>query len=75
MCGVSYWNEKDAEFIANKIEVCIENDNFNDLFWDDMVKDNINSMNINIEKINSDDIYEIDSLSDLKALEERLSIK
>ncbi|MCI6693194.1 MULTISPECIES: sugar phosphate nucleotidyltransferase [unclassified Clostridium] len=75
MCGVSYWNEKDAEFIANKIEVCIENDNFNDLFWDDMVKDNINSMNINIEKINSDDIYEIDSLSDLKALEERLSLK
>lgn len=66
MCGVSYWNESDADFIVNKLEQYISNNNFTDLFWDDIVKDNIENINIKIEKIKSDDVYEIDSLEDLE---------
>lgn len=73
MCGVSYWNESDANFIVNKLEECIESRNFTDLFWDDIVKDNIGNMNIKIEKIKDNDVYEIDSLGDLQKINDILS--
>lgn len=66
MCGVSYWNESDASFIVNKLEECIESRDFTDLFWDDIVKDNIENISIKIEKIEDDYVYEIDSLDDLE---------
>lgn len=65
MCGVSYWNKKDAEYIVNKLCTCISNKNFTELFWDDIVKENINNVDVKIEKISSSDVYEIDSLDDL----------
>lgn len=73
MCGVSYWNESDASFIVNKLEECIGSRNFTDLFWDDIVKDNIGNMNIKIEKIKDNDVYEIDSLEDLQKINDILS--
>ncbi len=73
MCGVSYWNESDADFIINKLDEYIDNSNFTELFWDDIVKDNIKNMNIKIEKIEDDDVYEIDSLDDLEMVNNILS--
>lgn len=75
MCGVSYWSEKDANFIIEKLEKYISDNSFDDLFWDDIIKENISSMDINLEKIDSDDVYEIDSLEDLKKLEKSLEHK
>ena len=75
MCGVSYWSEKDANFIIKKLEKYISDNSFHDLFWDDIIKDNITSMDIKLEKIDSDDVYEIDSLEDLKKLEKSLESK
>lgn len=73
MCGVSYWSEKDARFIVNKLDEYMNREGFNELFWDDIIKDNINFMDIKIEKLNTDDVYEIDSLEDLKKLEKQLN--
>ena len=73
MCGVSYWNETDANFIINKLDEYIANSNFTELFWDDIVKENIENMNIKIEKIQDDDVYEIDSLDDLERVNDILS--
>lgn len=72
MCGVSYWNNTDASFIIKKLEDCIQDNNFNDLFWDDIIKTNIESLEINLEKINSNDVYEIDSLYDLEILKSNI---
>lgn len=72
MCGVSYWNRSDANFIIEKLENCINEEEFTELFWDNIVKYNIKDINIKIEKINSDDVYEIDSLNDLKKINEIL---
>ncbi|WP_300383425.1 sugar phosphate nucleotidyltransferase [Clostridium sp.] len=66
MCGVSYWNEDDGRYIVKKLEECISKGNFTSLFWDDIVKDNINEINVKLEKLNSDDVYEIDSVDDLE---------
>lgn len=68
MCGVSYWNEEDANFIINKLEKYISENNFHELFWDDIIKDNIEKLNIKIEKIDTNDVYEIDSIKDLENL-------
>lgn len=65
MCGVSYWNSEDGLYISNKINDVIEANNFTDLFWDNIVKENLNSLNIFAEKINENDVYEIDSIDDL----------
>lgn len=75
MCGVSYWSEVDGSFIVNRLEEYVASGEFTELFWDDIVKDNINSMNIKIEKLESDDVYEIDSLEDLEKLENILSYR
>lgn len=68
MCGVSYWNREDAEYIVDRLNVCVSNKNFTELFWDDIVKDNIKNINVKIEKVNENDVYEIDSLEDLDKL-------
>jgi len=72
MCGVSYWNYDDGSYIVKKLEECISKDNFTNLFWDDIVKDNINEINVKLEKLNSDDVYEIDSLDDLDMVKSSL---
>lgn len=72
MCGVSYWNKEDTNFIIKKLEECISENNFNELFWDDIIKDNIENIEINLEKIDSNDVYEIDSLDDLESLQKNI---
>ena len=70
MCGVSYWNKKDAEFIKAKLDKYIMKEGFDKLYWDHIIKDNIQDIEIQLVKIDSDDIYEIDSLEDLEKLNE-----
>lgn len=72
MCGVSYWNKADGSFIVQKLDEYISKDDFINLFWDDVVKNNINKMNVKLKKINEDDVYEIDSLEDLEKVKEKV---
>lgn len=65
MCGVSYWNKDDAQFIKNQLELSIENDDFTEKFWDDIVKENISKLNIGVVSLQENDLYEIDSLDDM----------
>ena len=74
MCGISYWNEEDGNYIVNKLEESIAKDNFKELFWDEIVKDNINEINVRLEKLSSDDVYEIDSLDDLEVVRNSIEI-
>ena len=69
--GVSYWEEKDSKIIVSKIEKAIENRDYTNLFWDDMVIENSSSMDIHVEQF--DDIFEIDTEKDLLSLEHRLN--
>ncbi len=66
MSGVSYWTEKDGEFISTKLSYIVENGNFQGLYWDNIVKDHLNDIDIHINEINGDDWFEIDSLEDLR---------
>ena len=72
MCGVSYWNNEDGDYIVKKLEERVVDGDFTKLFWDHVVKDNIKKLDIRLEKLEADDVYEIDSLMDLKYIEEKL---
>lgn len=69
LCGVSYWSNDDAKTIVNKLEDAIYNRDFKNLYWDDIVKENIEKIDVEIRKINSEDCFEIDSLDDLEKVE------
>jgi CTP:phosphocholine cytidylyltransferase-like protein len=66
LCGVSYWTEKDGCKIIKKLEEAVEYGNFKDLFWDDIVKDNLSELEVFLQEIDTDDCYEIDSLEDFE---------
>lgn len=68
LSGISYWSKEDATIIVSELEKCIENENFKNLYWDDIVKENLNKLNVYIRKIGSEDSFEIDSIEDLENL-------
>ncbi len=72
MSGISYWITEDAKTIKDKLEQLVEKNGFENLFWDDIVKNNQEEFNIKINKIKSTDWFEIDSVSDLENAEEYL---
>ncbi len=73
LCGVSYWSEADGEYIVGKLEEAVAGGSFTELFWDDIVKDNIPDLNVYLQEIHPDDSYEIDSLEDLEKVNKLLA--
>jgi len=70
MSGVSYWSQADGRFIKQKIEEVIESGDFKNLYWDNIVKDNLSNLEVCVSKIESDDWFEVDSLEDLEVVNE-----
>ncbi|CEP50199.1 lic-1 operon protein [[Clostridium] sordellii] len=73
LSGISYWSKSDASIITNELEKYIENGNLKDLYWDDVVKDNLSKLDVYIRKIKSEDSFEVDSLEDLSNLNKLLN--
>lgn len=73
LSGISYWSKSDASIITNELEKYIENGNFKDLYWDDVVKDNLSKLDVYVRKIKSEDSFEVDSLEDLSNLNKLLN--
>ncbi len=69
MTGVSYWTIEDGKRLKAMLEAMIADNELEDVFWDDLVKDNLKDFNIKIHKVNSDDWVEIDSVKDLQEAE------
>lgn len=73
LSGISYWSKSDASIITKELEKYIENGKFKDLYWDDVVKDNLSKLDVYIRKIKSEDSFEVDSLGDLSNLNKLLN--
>lgn len=77
LSGISYWSQKDAEIIKDKLNNLVnkfELKEFQNLYWDDLVKMNLDKLEVYIEKIEEDDCYEIDNLQELNNLREKFKI-
>lgn len=73
MCGVSYWNQADGEFLCKMLDEAVSNGRFEELFWDDLVKNNLNHLKIKVHELKADDLFEIDSLKELEQVEDYLT--
>ena len=58
--------------IVNFIDKAYASGEFVDLYWDNMVKDNIKELDVYVEELEGNSIYEIDSVQDYHKLEEIL---
>ncbi len=66
LSGVSYWNKNDADIIVDELQRVIDSGEFQNLYWDDIVRKNISKLDVHVHMINEDSIYEIDNLDELK---------
>jgi len=74
MSGASFWTARDAKLICQRVQEAVEINNLTDIYWDNIAVDNLNNMEVYIEKIQSNDIFEIDSIEDLEYLKKTLKI-
>ena len=74
MSGASFWSAKDGRLIGKKVQEAVEANHSMDIYWDNIAVDNLSHMDVYIEKIDSNDIFEIDSLEDLDYLKRTLKI-
>lgn len=51
LCGVSYWAKKDTDIIVKELEDMVEHGDFTNLYWNDIVKNNIAKLDIRVQKI------------------------
>lgn len=75
LCGVSYWSEEDGKYIVKKLEEAVAGGNFKDLYWDDIVKENIRDLHVYLQEIHPNDSYEIDSLEDLEKVRKLIEMQ
>ena len=66
MSGISYWNIDDTKVIKDNLNKLIKNKNFKNLYWDDIVRKEVKNFNINVEEVDFNCVYEIDTVEDLE---------
>lgn len=75
LSGISYWSSEDSKIIKeilDKLENRFGEDEIKNLYWDNLVKENLEKLNVYVEKIDSNDWYEIDNLKELEELQNKL---
>ena len=73
MVGVAYLRAKEASVIADAVENTYGSDGYEDLFWDDVVDRNLNKLNLRVWPIKEGQIAEIDTVDELREMEDLLS--
>ena len=66
MVGISYLKKREAEIISYKIEKKYYTRGYENLFWDEVVNENLDNLNLVVYPILKDKIIEIDTIQDLE---------
>ena len=75
LSGVSYWSAKDGQHLQQLIERYYQEADYANLYWDDVVKDNLANLDVHVYPIEGHQTFEIDSLEDLEALRSQMEAK
>lgn len=73
MVGISYFKEKDAILLSECIENVFGTKGYEELFWDDVVNDNLDKLKLKVNPIGDDQIFEIDTVYELNEINEKIS--
>lgn len=65
MVGISYFKKEDAQFLCNVIKQVYKKGGYSELFWDEVVNDNLNQLRLTIHPVTGEQIVEIDSIDEL----------
>lgn len=68
MVGISYFAAADAQILSARIERAYGVEGYETLFWDDVVNGSLSELKLRIHAVGTDDIYEIDTVEELKAV-------
>ena len=72
MSGISYWTASDSAKIVKALEDRIAAGGYDDLFWDNIVLDIYKNLSVSV--IETSDIYEIDTVAELHAVEKEIGL-
>lgn len=65
MVGISYFKHAEAEQLADMIRIAYEKDRERELFWDEVVNQNITRIKLRIHPVGDGQITEIDTVEEL----------
>ncbi len=71
MVGVAFFKRNDAVILRESIEKKYNQGGYAELFWDDVVNDNLDKLDLCIYQVDGSQLSEIDSVEELKAYEQR----
>lgn len=69
MVGVAWFQKEDAQKLGKLIEARYGTDGYEDLFWDDVVNENLDVLNLVVHEIHEGQLIEIDTVDELKAID------
>lgn len=69
MVGVAWLKKDDVKLLGNLIRNAYGTDGYELLFWDDVVNENLDKLDMVVHEISSDQIVEIDTAEELRAVD------
>lgn len=68
MVGLSYFTVRDSAILSQKIAEAYGKGDYKTLYWDDVVNRNLSCLELKVLPVESSDIYEIDTIEELKKI-------
>lgn len=65
MVGISYFKKEDARILHDAIQQTYDRGGYEELFWDEVVNDNLDKLRLTVYPVSQDQIVEIDSVDEL----------
>ncbi len=69
MVGISYFKQKEAAVIADAVLEAYQHEGHEQLYWDEIVDQQLKKLNLVIHPVTADQIVEIDSVAELAAFD------
>src|SRR5574344_796915 len=66
MVGLSYFTKQDAKILSECIEKTYYSNDYENMFWDDVVNNNLDKLSLKIKEVESHQIMEIDTVEELE---------
>ena len=70
MCGISWFTAEDSRILADAIDKRCLSPGYEELFWDEVVNENLDKLRLTVHPVKSGQITEIDSVAELAAVDE-----
>ena len=69
MCGIAYFTHEDSTILADAIDERYLKPGFEELFWDDVVNENLDKLRLKVHPVHDSSIVEIDTVEELKRVD------